>query len=219
MAGKLVAVVSQKGGAGKTTIVMQLAGGLVERGRDVAIADLDPQESAMRWSELAAASGSGIPVAKGIEGDSAGDQLRAMCKAGRIVIADCPPSIEHPHTLAALHAADMVLVPVVPGPTDLWSTRAVEKLILQVQAKRKNLRAFLLPNRVLRTRLAGEVIEVMHEFSLPMLQAALAQRNAFAESALTGGSVFQLGRSADNAQQEVRGLVGAVVRELEKRRK
>lgn len=219
MAGKLVAVVSQKGGAGKTTVVMQLAGGLAAQGCRLAIADLDPQESAMRWSELAAASGSGIPLALGLSGERLDKRFRDMRSECDVVLADCPPSIEHPHTLAALRSADLVLVPVVPSPTDLWSTRAVEKLILQVQSERRGLKAFLLPNRVVRTRLAGEVIDFMHEFTLPVLQAALGQRNAFAESALAGGSVFQLGRSAQAAQQEVRGLVRAVIRELEKGRK
>lgn len=217
MAGKLVAVVSQKGGAGKTTIVMQLAGGLARMQKRLAIADLDPQESAMRWSELAVETGSGIPLAQRVAGENAESALKALRKGCDVVLADCPPSIEHPHTLAALRAADLILVPVVPSPTDLWSTRAVERLILQVQSERAGLKAFLLPNRVLRTRLAGEVIEFMHRFSLPVIQGALAQRNAFAESALAGGSVFQLGKAAENAQQEVHGLVGALIRELESR--
>ncbi|MCB1957960.1 MAG: AAA family ATPase [Rhodocyclaceae bacterium] len=219
MAGQIVAVVSQKGGAGKTTVVMQVAGGLAERSRPFAIADLDPQESAMRWSELSAAAGTRIPVAHSVEGADAAVQLRDLAKTAGLVLADCPPSIEHPNTLAALEVADLVLVPVVPSPTDLWSTRAVEKLILQVQERRKTLKAYLLPNRVLRTRLAGEIVDFMHEFTLPVVSAALAQRNAFAESALIGGSVFQLGRAADSAQEEVRGLVRALLKELETKKK
>ncbi len=219
MSAKIIAVVSQKGGAGKTTVVMQLAGGLAEAGHSFGIADLDPQESALRWSELAAAGESGMPVASPVAEEGAVESLRALGKRHGLLLADCPPSIEHRGTLAALEVADLVLIPVVPGPTDLWSTRAVESLVLQVQARRKSLKAFLLPNRVLRTRLAGEIVEFMHEFSLPVMQAALAQRNAFAESALAGGSVFQLGSSAEHARQEVRGLVRALLKELEKKRK
>lgn len=218
MAGRIVAVVSQKGGAGKTTVVMQIAGGLAELKRRFAIADLDPQESALRWSGLAAQGGSGIPAATAIDGAGASDRLLELGREG-VVIADCPPSIEHPNTLAALEVADLVLIPVVPSPTDLWSSRAVETLVLQTQLRRPALRAFLLPNRVLRTRLAGEIVEFMHEFSLPVIGAALAQRNAFVESALAGGSVFQLGRAAESAQEEVRGLVKALLKELERKRK
>ena len=216
MASRIVAVVSQKGGAGKTTVLMQIAGGLAEVGREFAIADLDPQESALRWSELAADAGSGIPVATAVGGDDAAAALRRLGRQRRLLLVDCPPSIEHAHTLAALDVADLVLVPVVPGPTDLWSTRAVESLILQKQRRRKALLAFLLPNRVPRTRLAGEIVDFMNECALPLLPHALAQRNAYAESALAGGSVFQLGRPAESAREEVRGLVRALLKELEK---
>ncbi|MCB1909369.1 MAG: AAA family ATPase [Rhodocyclaceae bacterium] len=218
MASRIVAVVSQKGGAGKTTVLMQVAGGLVEAGRGFAIADLDPQESALRWSELAAAAGSGIPLATAVAGDGAGEELRRLARQSGTLLVDCPPSIEHAHTLAALDVADLVLIPVVPGPTDLWSTRAVESLILQRQKRRRALAAYLLPNRVPRTRLAGEIVEFMQEFALPLLPASLGQRNAYAESALAGGSVFQLGRPAESAREEVRGLVRALLTELEKNR-
>lgn len=45
----LIALISQKGGSGKTTVAMQLAAGLALEGYRVALADLDPQESASRW--------------------------------------------------------------------------------------------------------------------------------------------------------------------------
>src|SRR5690606_259938 len=95
--------------------------------------------------------------------------------------------------------------------TDLWSTRAVERLILLVQQRRRALRAALLPNRVQRTALAGDVLEVMREFSLPVMPVALAQRTAYAQSAVQGGSVFQLGRAAQAAREEMTRLAAAVI--------
>lgn len=49
----LIALISQKGGSGKTTVAMQLAAGLALEGYRVALADLDPQESASRWAASA----------------------------------------------------------------------------------------------------------------------------------------------------------------------
>ena len=43
---RLIALISQKGGSGKTTVAVQLAAGLALEGYRVALADLDPQESA-----------------------------------------------------------------------------------------------------------------------------------------------------------------------------
>jgi chromosome partitioning protein len=211
---KVVTVLSQKGGAGKSTLTMQLAGGLARSGRRVAIIDLDPQETAMRWAHAAPES---MPFpARVMRLDAEPGQLHQIIKqAGReadLILLDCPPSIEHLATLAALQDADVALVPVVPSPADLWSTKGVERLILQVQASRKGLKAALVPNRVLRTNLAWDVLEVMRDFSLPVLGASLSQRNAFAQSAVIGGTVYQLGRAGAEAAREVDKLVVEVLK-------
>ena len=69
-----------------------------------------------------------------------------------------------------------------------------------------------MPNRVLRTNLAWDVLEVMRDFSLPMLGAGLSQRNAFAQSAVIGGSAYQLGRAPGEAAREVDKLVTEVLK-------
>lgn len=211
---RVVTVLSQKGGSGKSTLTMQLAGGLARRGRRVAIIDLDPQETAMRWAH--AASGTVVFPATVVHLGADPAALHQLIKtAGRqadVILLDCPPSIEHAATLASLQEADVALVPVVPSPTDLWSTKGVERLILQVQAARKGLKAALVPNRVLRTNLAWDVLEVMRDFTLPVLGASLSQRNAFAQSAVVGGTVYQLGRAGAEAVREVDKLVTEVLK-------
>ncbi|HMV18742.1 MAG TPA: AAA family ATPase [Zoogloea sp.] len=210
---RVVAVLSQKGGAGKSTLVMQLAGGLAKVGKKVAVGDLDPQETALRWAESAPAE---QPFPARVQSlAAAGDlpaAIRGCGKGCEVLLLDCPPSIESPATLAALQVADVALIPVVPSPTDLWSTRAVEKLVLHVQAGRKGLKARLVPNRVVRTNLAWDVLEVMRDFALPVLGAALSQRNAYAQSAVIGGSVYQLGRAGAEAAREVNMLVAEVLK-------
>ena len=205
----VITVVSQKGGAGKSTLTMQLAAGLARVGRRVAIVDLDPQETALRWAHSADPATPFPARVTPLDGEPATlrEQLRAIRKGVDHVLLDCPPSIEHAATLAALDEADLALVPVVPSPADLWSTKGVERLILQVQAARqasaRPLRAALVPNRVVRTNLAWDVLAVMRDFSLPVLGAGLSQRNAFAQSAVIGASVYQLGRAAAEAMREV----------------
>lgn len=211
---RVVTVLSQKGGAGKSTLTMQLAGGLARRSLRVAVVDLDPQETALRWSHAAPEDKPFPARVTSLEG-APGDLHDFLKKAGRerdLVLLDCPPSIEHAVTLAALREADLALVPVVPSPADLWSTKGVERLILQVQAARPQLRAALVPNRVARTNLAWDVLDVMRDFSLPVLGAALSQRIAFAQSAVIGGTVHQMGRSGAEAAREVDRLVVEVLK-------
>ena len=115
------------------------------------------------------------------------------------------------NTMSALELCDLALVPVVPSPTDLWATRGIERLILDRQQQRPALRGALLPNRVMRTALAGDVLDVLQDFELPVLDVALSQRSAYALSAVRGTSVFGLGRAAAAAQEEVEQLVSAVL--------
>ena len=213
----LIALISQKGGSGKTTMAMQLAAGLALEGYRVALADLDPQESASRWAESAPADAPFPAQVVRLAGsaDKMAKTLRPVANKVDVVVMDCPPSIEHAHTMSALELCDIALVPVVPGPTDLWAPRGIEGLSLDRQQRRPKLRGALLPNRVMRTALAGDVLDVLQDFCLPVLDAALSQRSAYALSAVRGTSVFGLGRAAAAAQEEVGQLVSAVLKLIE----
>lgn len=210
---RVIALLSQKGGAGKTTVAMQLAAGLAARGSRVAVADLDPQQSALRWAGSAPADYPFPAEVRAFGGDAReiADGLKKFARECDYLLLDCPPSIEHSHTLSALDLSDLALVPVVPSPPDLWSARAVERLILQRMSAKGKLRGAMLPNRVQRTALAGNVLEVMREFTLPVLNASLSQRNAYAQSAVMGASVLALGKAAEAAQLEVNWMVDAVI--------
>ena len=49
---KVIGVLNQKGGVGKTTISVNLASELARRGNKVLLVDADPQGSALDWSEI-----------------------------------------------------------------------------------------------------------------------------------------------------------------------
>ncbi|QID17897.1 AAA family ATPase [Nitrogeniibacter mangrovi] len=212
----VITLVSQKGGAGKSTLTMQLAAGLARHGKQVEIGDLDAQESATRWAAAAPTDAPFPARVHAFTGDphELPAKLEKWCRRADVVLLDCPPALDHPRTLAALNHTDLAIIPVVPSPTDLWSTRAIERLIVERQQQRPQLRAVLVANRVTRTALAADVIEVMRTFRLPILSAALGQRNAYAQSAAIGGSVFDLGSAAQVAQIEVQRLVDAVRKRL-----
>lgn len=208
-----IAVLSQKGGAGKTTVSMQLAAGLSRRGARVGVVDLDPQQSALRWAQSAAV-GQGFPAeVRSLSGKpaqlaSAVDEFARECD---FLVLDCPPSIEHPHVSTALDVAHVALMPVVPSPPDLWSARAMEQLILQTMFKRPKLSGTILINRAQRTALSASVVKLLREFELPVMRAGMSQRNAFAQSAATGGSVFDFGKSSALAQAEVDRIIDALL--------
>jgi len=189
--GRVIAVVSQKGGAGKTTVAMQMGGGFHAIGATVLLVDLDPQESAFRWAESAPLLDSDLQLdVRKMSGLELIKHIGDLQGEADYIVLDTPPSIYHPSTLA------------------------VERLILNRMEQSHRLHGCIVPNRVQNTALATDVLELLHEFTLPILDAMLCQRNAYAQSAVIGASVFQLGSGAEAAQGEVRKLIAAVLKQL-----
>src|SRR2546423_12417101 len=96
MAAKIIAVVNQKGGSGKTTLSMQLAGSLARRGSKVLVVDADPQGTATRW---AASADDEKPFPASVVGLSAAStkvhrEVRKFVPDYQYIIIDCPPAAD-----------------------------------------------------------------------------------------------------------------------------
>ena len=96
MSAKIIAVVNQKGGAGKTTVSMQLGGAFGRRGKKVLVIDAGPQATATR---RAASAGDDKPFPATISGlSAAGDKVhreaRKYVDDFDIIVIDCPPAAD-----------------------------------------------------------------------------------------------------------------------------
>lgn len=115
----ILAVANQKGGCGKTTTVMNLAGGLTKANYRVQVVDADPQASATIWS-LARGQGSlpfDVTTARQLKGSFA-----ALAQGPYdITLIDCPPGVTQTQddagrfARAAIRGADAILVPLRPS--------------------------------------------------------------------------------------------------------
>ena len=87
MSAKVLTVASTKGGAGKTTIVMALAGTLAAEGLRVAVVDADPNRAYASWAEAAY---EGAPVAVRAEADEArlAEAIDELAPAADLVLVD-----------------------------------------------------------------------------------------------------------------------------------
>ena len=113
---KTIAIISQKGGVGKTTLALHLAVAAERDGKTTVIIDLDPQASASTWRDLREEE---TPVVQPAQANRLGVILEEAKKQGAaFVVIDTSPNSES-SSLAAARAADLVLIPCRPHLLDL----------------------------------------------------------------------------------------------------
>jgi len=202
------ALVGNKGGAGKTTLTMNLAAGLARRG-SIAILDVDPQGSALQWRAIA--EDDALPSVF----DAGGDLIRqseALENQYDYVLIDCPPSVHAPQTHAALRITDMALIPVQPSPVDMWATMHTERAIANARQHNPSLQALLVINQLEpRTTLSQLMREALAEIALPLAETPIRRRTVYRNSALEGRSVYAMGRRGAGAVAELDQLIEEVI--------
>ncbi len=216
-AARIIAIVNQKGGPGKTTLTMCLAGELARRGHSVLVADADPQRTATRWAESAPAS-KPFParvLATSGAADRLRGELRAQLQDHDFIVVDCPPSAESPISRSALLVADIAIVPVIPSPPDLWAGLAIRQVIAGVVQVRPGLKARIVVNqRKAGTRLAAKTRDLLPEYGIPVLNTQVGDREAFRHAAAGGLTIAGVPR-AQLAQAEIFGLTHEILNVLE----
>jgi chromosome partitioning protein len=130
---KILAITSQKGGVGKTTLATALAVAAEQDGLSVAVFDLDPQASACFWSDRRQKElgEKGLtPSVRDIQISRLASYLEAMRAAGAdLVILDCPP-VHRDIAHDAASAADIILVPTKP---EVFDIRAMQQTVQAAQ--------------------------------------------------------------------------------------
>jgi chromosome partitioning protein len=202
----IVALLNQKGGVGKTTLALHLAGAWARQGCRMTVIDADPQGSALDWSEQRAKEGR--PRLFGVLGlarDTLHREALEIARGVDHVVIDGPPRIAG-LMRSALLAADLVLVPAQPSPFDGWASGEMLSLIREARIFRPDLVARFVLNRcAARTTIARETGDALAEHDPPVLAARIGQRVAFADAARTGRLVFEV-ESGGAAAREITAL-------------
>lgn len=195
---QILAIISQKGGAGKTTLAVNLAVAAEAEDIPTVIIDLDPQASAKTWHDL---RGKDSPVVISAQASRLSEMIEiARSNGAELVIIDTAPHSES-GALAAARAADLILIPCRPSILDLKAIGTSGDLA--TLAKKE---AVVVLNSVPHQgKLAEEAEEAVKSYGLSIAPVKLTQRAAYVHS-LTAGQAAMEFETDGKAAQEIRDL-------------
>lgn len=207
---KVIAVLNQKGGAGKTTMATHLARAFQLEGLDVLLVDSDPQGSARDW----AAVREDQPVTVvGIDRPTIERDLKNLARKDVVVIDGAPQAADL--AVSAIKAADFVLIPVQPSPYDIWAAADLVELVKQrIELTDGKLRAAFVVSRAIKgTKIGEEVRAALEGYGLPVLASRVTQRVVYPGTAASGSTVLDAEPNGD-AAAEIRALAAEIMRAM-----
>lgn len=181
----VIAVASQKGGSGKTTLAGHLAVAADRAGAGpVALVDTDPQGSLAEWWNARVAE---TPLFARTSAERLAEDIGRMSELGiKLLVIDTPPAIEA--TISeVVRASDLVVVPARPSPHDLRAAGATVELVERL-GKRL---IFVINGATPRARITSEAVMALSQHGT-LAPVVIHQRTAFAASMIDGRTVMEI---------------------------
>lgn len=171
---KRIVVINTKGGCGKTTVATNLVSYYAAKGINAALFDYDPQGSGMRWLKLRT---DGLPDIYGVVAHKNGSkavtmswQLRLPAETERLII-DTPPGLKGLDLVEQIKGADVILIPVLPSPLDIFATADfIRDLLLVAKVRVKHTAIGIVANRVKKNTVAFKSLErFLNTLNIPVV--------------------------------------------------
>ena len=209
---KTVALISMKGGSGKTTVAAHVAAAAAAQGRNVALIDTDPQQSAARWGDRRAAA---LPVVLTVPPSRLAAELQRCSDAGTdLAIIDTPPRAGSDNAAqVAARVADLVLLPCRPSVLDM---EAAADTAARVRAVTAAPVVAVLNGCAPRGQDADQVAAALAGVDVQVAPVRIGQRIVLARS-LLAGQVAQEAEPDGRAAQEVAAVLAFIACTLERR--
>jgi len=185
---KVIAILNQKGGVGKTTLSINIARALQLGDFNIVLVDADPQGSARDWND--ANDGQLIPVV-GLDRKSLPADIKNLSGYDFAIVDGAPQTKEL--AIAAIKSADIVLIPVQPSPLDIWATNDLIELVRERQELTgdKPKAAYIVSRQIQNTTVGNEVRNVLAESGIKVFNSGTFQRIAYSDIITQGKTVFE----------------------------
>lgn len=194
---KTLAIISQKGGVGKTTLATALAVAAEADGKRTAVFDLDPQASASFWSDTREAD---TPAVAAVPPSRLGHLLKAAAKTGcDLAIIDAPPFAKDVAYESAQHA-DFVLIPTRPAVLDIMAMTKTTELVRHHQTPSAVVLTFCPP----AGRELADTVATVEGMGVTLCPVRIGQRIAFSRAQQTGQVAQEVepeGKAAEEIKQ------------------
>jgi chromosome partitioning protein len=213
---KVIAHMNEKGGAGKTTTVTNIASCLhLKYGKRVLIVDHDPQASSSKWAALLPDTDAPGAISVVVMRDTLARDLPGISYSYDFVLIDGQP-ITDKVTAAAIKSADLVIVPIQPSQYDIWAAAPTISVIKQRQeiTDGKPMARLLISRAIVGTVIERAARQALEEYEIPILKNQTHQRVAYIETVGQGHSVMNLPAS-DPARIEIEAITAEIMEILQ----
>ena len=179
---KAILIANPKGGSGKTTLSVNIAGFLANQGKRVALLDLDRQKSATLWVNARSRELPEITTLESKRGE--------VLSIDRLVI-DTPAGLHGKNLAHAAKLAKKIIVPISPSLFDLHASRDFLKTLSDEKEARKCQIGVVGMRMSARTHAAAALENFLAGLDLPIL-AYLRETQIYVNAAFEGKSLFDL---------------------------
>ena len=208
---RTIALIGNKGGAGKTTLCVNIGVALGSKEPTV-ILDADPQQSSLQWQSIAEGHDR-VDVVPGSH--DVRESVDALANGYTNCLIDCPPSAQSTQMHDALALADLAIVPILPSPLDIWATVHIEQAIEKAREVNPGLQVILVINQFeSRTRLSRIMESALAQLEFPASKTFIKRRAIYRHSLLEGRTVHDVGSRGRDAAGEINQFIDDMERYL-----
>ncbi|MBR8840463.1 MAG: AAA family ATPase [Stigonema ocellatum SAG 48.90 = DSM 106950] len=205
---KTIAIISEKGGVGKTTLSINLGVAAALKNKATAIIDLDPQASSSEWGDLRESDNPAIIA-------TPASRLNNVLESASeekfdLIVLDTAARVES-SALNAAKAADLILIPCCPS---LFDIKALKNTIDLVKIAKKTA-TFVLSSVPTTGTVGEESAEALKDFEFPLCPVKISSRIAFKRSLVEGQGVQEY-EPRGKAAEEIAQLYQWVDKQLKK---